>query len=498
MAVISNLVPNLQNAANGNTTGFFNFNNTPQQTSTAAFPFSGRTANTPTNIAYGGSPTVPTGGPTNTQPAMTFQVPQSIPSTIANPNAGGTQYSGFNMLNGQPISATNPQATAAQLAANAASQNQQQQQTQTQNNGTSGVATNIFPGLASTVANTQPYTATSNAVGGLSSIAGGQPTVGSTNLNSLYGAQNTLGSIANLQTPAVTNAQTDYNQFAQSNPYMLAAQSNPNVAADVASGRTALLGQTFASELAAKQQAVQNALTGQGQQITAAEQQGGLGATGQGQQITAGQAAGQLANTAQANQIGAQTAALGAIQPQLGAYGQTYYQPTLAGTNQGGIGGVTGPVASGIAQGEANAGQTYAQNQALIGKALAQYPGLQNEITQSNFNANPGTYVNALTNWAKNGTSDPSIPEITNALNDIAGSLGGVLGVPSSAGSDLRTTLAQGIVSSLQQGSSIIDALQFAMQQATAGNQGYLQGATGAARNAQSTNTTTNGVYSQI
>lgn len=130
-----------------------------------------------------------------------------------------------------------------------------------------------------------------------------------------------LTDISNNQTPAVTQAQGDYNSFAQSSPYMLAAQYNPNVAADVASGRSAILGQTFSQELAAKQAAVNNALQGQGQQITAANEAGSQALTGQGQQITAGTNAGNLGVNQQQIQNQASQTLLGTPGGSLSTYG---------------------------------------------------------------------------------------------------------------------------------------------------------------------------------
>lgn len=109
-------------------------------------------------------------------------------------------------------------------------------------------------------------------------------------------SQSGLQGIAEGQTPQVVKAQEDYNKFAQQNPYMIAAQSNPNVAADIASGRSALLGQTFGDVLQAKQAAVTNALGGQGQQITAGTNAGNLAQGQQNEQITAAQNVGNLAS----------------------------------------------------------------------------------------------------------------------------------------------------------------------------------------------------------
>lgn len=135
-----------------------------------------------------------------------------------------------------------------------------------------------------------PYT---EAVSGLQGIASGKNTE-DYNYKTYKKANQTLQNISENQTPEVKAYQDDYNKFAQENPYMIAAQHNPNVAADIASGRSALLGQTFAQVGAAKQQAVTNSLTGQQQQINAANEVADQALTGQGQQITAGQQAGNL------------------------------------------------------------------------------------------------------------------------------------------------------------------------------------------------------------
>lgn len=132
-----------------------------------------------------------------------------------------------------------------------------------------------------------------SSVGGLQGIASGKNT-DDYNQKTYRKANSTLQGFANNQTPAVIKAEEDYNKFSQQNPYMLAAQHNPNVAADIASGRSSLLGQTFAAESAAKQAAVSNALTGQQQQIGAANEVADQALTGQGQQVTAGQQAGAL------------------------------------------------------------------------------------------------------------------------------------------------------------------------------------------------------------
>ncbi len=140
--------------------------------------------------------------------------------------------------------------------------------------------------------------------------------------------------------PDVVAAEKSYNDFSQTAPYMKAAQYNPSVAADIASGRGQVLGQTFAAEQAAKAQAVQNALTEQGQQITAGNEAGALAGTAQGQQITAGTNAGTLGIGQQNAQTSALQNAGNLTQPSPAGYGQTVFNPAT-GTYTGGSAGVS-------------------------------------------------------------------------------------------------------------------------------------------------------------
>ena len=154
------------------------------------------------------------------------------------------------------------------------------------------------------------------------------------------GYQSTLGNISQNQTPAVTNAQNEYNTFSKASPMLLAdVANNPNVAAEVSVGRGAQLGQTLAGEQAALGQNVANALQGQGQQITAANEAGGLANTAQGQGITAGSNILSGGLTGQGQGIQGQGAVVGAVAPQ--GYGLTTqpYNPISDTYGGGGSGG---------------------------------------------------------------------------------------------------------------------------------------------------------------
>ena len=123
------------------------------------------------------------------------------------------------------------------------------------------------------------------------------PTPASTAINGLYG-------IATNQTPEVLAAKQQYNTLAQQSPILQAELAgNPNIASEVASGRGQVLGQQLAGQLQGAAQNVQNALTGESQQITAGNNAGNIALGGQSQQITAAQQAGQQALSLQSNQI---------------------------------------------------------------------------------------------------------------------------------------------------------------------------------------------------
>lgn len=265
-----------------------------------------------------------------------------------------------------------------------------------------------------------------------------------------------------------------------------AGVENQAIPLEFQQGQQQVLARQFAGQEAAAQSGVSNALQAQGQQFGAAQAQAGRGAT-------QAQAAYQGAQQQAGRFTGAQEAVLGAVAPQGYAPTTTPYQP---GTNTfGGMAaGPGGATTAGIIQGQAQAGQMYAMNSAVLGKVNAELPGLKQAMKDDNFNPSNITYLNQIGQWAKGTLSDSSIPKVQGSLNNIVSALSGVLGVPSSAGSDFRIQFAGSIVNSLQKGSSIDDAITFAVNQATASNQGYLQGAQGALGGATGTGT----VQSQV
>lgn len=273
---------------------------------------------------YGGSTGINT-----TTPSVGAKAKSPMSNIQANPTTISPKYA----ASPQPSLGGNI-ATTAQATQLASGQTAPSQPTQ-------GITQGATPSLTTPVApiNTSSTSNSANSgligsfpslVSSLSSSGNGSPQNAQTaqtglisqsnSLNPANGSIQGLSGIAQNQTPAVTAAEDDYNKFAQSNPYMLAAQSNPNVASDVASGRSSLLGQTFASELSAKQAAISNALAGQGQQITAGTNAGNLGLTGQAQQIGALGNAGDQALTGESQRIGALGNATSLAAPHFNGY----------------------------------------------------------------------------------------------------------------------------------------------------------------------------------
>ena len=159
-----------------------------------------------------------------------------------------------------------------------------------------------FPTAVGALLNTQNTPnnqATGNAIGAMQGLAQ-NPNSAATQ------AQGQLQNISQNGSPAVNQANTDLSNFQKQSPLLLSdTLNNPNVAAEVSSGRGAMLGQTLSAENQALSTAQQNALAQQGQQITAGNEAGNLGISNENQQLTGQQNAGQLAQTAQGNTQGA-------------------------------------------------------------------------------------------------------------------------------------------------------------------------------------------------
>lgn len=189
-----------------------------------------------------------------------------------------------------------------------------------------------------------PFANTVNAGVGASANSYGQ---GTSNVNSGTGmtmnavnnpnsniatAQNGLLDIAQNQTPEVKNAQGEFANFSKANPYLVGNVGN-NVAAEVASGRGQILGNELGKEQEALAQNVQNALQGQGQQITAGTAGGGQALTQQGNAITGGTNIASTGTTQQGAGITGLGTQAGLIKPEANA---SYFGSPLSGDVVGG------------------------------------------------------------------------------------------------------------------------------------------------------------------
>lgn len=211
-----------------------------------------------------------------------------VPQGVANFKAGvPSTYNGSAAPTNQPINTSAP----TQPQTNpAGAPGQPVTPIQPQTNSTNNGYVNSSGGYTNATGNPQ----VNNANTTFPSSPGQQPTTNSNNpfTNSLntqqtYSsgqgtpavntAQGTLQGIASNQTPQVQQAQQQYNDFAKASPFLLSdVRNNPNVAADVSVGRGQALGQTLSGEQSALAQGVTNALSGESQQIGAAQGAGNV------------------------------------------------------------------------------------------------------------------------------------------------------------------------------------------------------------------------------
>ena len=243
------------------------------------------------------------------------------------------------------------------------------------------------------LSNTQPTTGTTNAITSSQGIANGNPQnqQGQNYANNINSSQGLLGQFAQNQTPAVTQAENAYSKFVgTTDPNAAASQAALASPESIALGRSQQLGDRLASTAQGLGSAYQAAVQGEAQQINSAQQQGNQAIQGQKNQLTGANQAGNLSNTAQSNQIGAQNDAGTLTQPQLGQYGQAYYNPQTGQMTNGSAngGGALNPInninsiAQQIISGQISPSQGYA-----MGGSVANFQGALNAAIQQ---AQPG------------------------------------------------------------------------------------------------------------
>lgn len=186
--------------------------------------------------------------------------------------------------------------------------------------------------------------------------------------------------------------------------------------------------------------------------------------SGQGQQITAAQQGGAL------------------TQPQLAATGQqAYYNPL---TQQQAPGGNT-PFGGGQVQGDVALGQQYAQNVSANNQAKAIKSSVQTYLAQ-NPTLNPSLFpdVNTALQFLNGKVSNPQYQVLSNQLQEYINTLAPILGVGGDT-TNLKTQIANGFINAKASGQSISQVLDGIEQLANAklaaqqGGSGSTGGATG-------------------
>jgi hypothetical protein len=184
-------------------------------------------------------------------------------------------------------------------------------------------------------------------------------------------SQQGLQSIANNQTPQVTQAYNNLANFETQNPLIQSAQASLPMAALISSGR----GQILGNQLSGEQQGLANAY--------------GQAVQGEGQQITAGSNAGQIAQNQQNEQISAANNAAGLTQPQAGA---SYFgSPVTGGVVGQGAGLVSTAVnqATQLVQNGADPQTVLAQLTSAYGAGSPAVVAFQQSLLNKNSGYNP-------------------------------------------------------------------------------------------------------------
>lgn len=410
--------------------------------------------------------------PTSVPTSQSSLTQSSTPSSISTPNAfGGTSgvSTGSGLLSSIPQTSTtnggtnsipNPYAGLSSDALLAKAQGLLAPNT-TQT-GSVGATTSPNPPTAG------PYTQPSSS-GLYGTIVGSQANTGQQAINegntNYENADKNLNNIAVNGTPQVDATNAALLNFKNQN-----AKTQADIAGDrdynsgTAAGRGAIIANRYASELPGYIQNVQNALTGQGQQITAGSNllSGGLTSENQG--------------------IGALNNAQGGAAP-INEYGAAVSPVTgLPISPAGALSGIA--TQGGVIAGQQNVGSTYAQNSATLGKVTPMAANLDSLINANGINPSDLTYANGAINWAKANAGSPAqqqaITEFNGQLNDIVGSLSSVLGAYGGNPTDMKLALSQSIINGLQNGQSIQNTMQYFIEQAGQANQAYLSGGEGA------------------
>lgn len=318
------------------------------------------------------------------------------------------------------------------------------------------------------------------------------------------GLVDSLASTADRSSPEYQAAQSQYNDANQKLADLKNASANNQF---VGAG-------TNIAEYAGTQGLLANRLANQEQALTG--------------EMSAAQAAAQVATGQQGTQQSGLAAAGTLAQPQVGQYGQTYYNPLSGGTSSGSVGvspsdpfygtlqtyaqalannqggtipaSVTGnPVlnaqvlqmakainpnfnyntAQGIAQGEQQVGSTSGAIQSQQQQQVAQYKSalqqgqnLQSQLTNliTTFGLNPSDVnrVNSTLQAIASNTSSAQYKQLSNYVNDVANTYAQILTPPGGSATDTTRSIAASMLDATASGTSLIQVMQGLDNQAEA------------------------------
>jgi hypothetical protein len=449
------------------TTGGYNNNagapSTPASTGTVQGANNGTKSNGTTSLpnggvtAGGGSYAGPASSNPNGIPAASTSTPapvQNLGYGNSTPNAavvgGGTQgaqnytsaaqQNTANINNGTPAPNATPNVVYAGNNQFTYGAGGSPVQTQTDPSQTYGTGLNTQINYANGPGNSNVNTAVSGLQGQASNTPQSQ-------------AQGYLQGVAQNGTPAVNQANQALSSFTQGGGKLLnEIQSDPGLASAVSSGIAGNVAQQLGTTQGALATQAQNALTGQSNQIGAAENAGGLANTNQSNQITAGTSAGTTAQNQQSEQIGAAGTATGQAAPQGGV---NYYSSP---TNPNSVIGATGGTGNNITDALQRAGQysatqsganTYYTNDQQISGAQNQADSIGGLITNSGLNpltlnlGNAG--IQTLQNQMSNSdyaTLQAGLSSIESTIKSITGQSVDLAQLASQNGQSLQTTIS--------------------------------------------------------
>ena len=402
------------------TTGNTSTNNSGTQTSLTSLPNGGQTT---AQGGYAGSPS------TNPNFTASTPTPPVVNQGYGN-SVGGINSGGAGVTQAPGGTTATPDYAAGQGYTGAAPQG-------------------VYGQAIANLGNTQTPAVTNQATSNLNSQATGANPA-QTNIN-------TLTDTGLYGTPAVNQANQNLSNFQQGGGKLLnEIQSDSGLAAGVSSGIAAGVGQQLGTTEQALSTAAQNALTGQGQQISSANAAGGQQLTGQQQQITAANNAGNIANTAQSNQITGQYNAGSLTNPASLNVQVPYSNQYISSLNGQPVGGGAAGTLPSSAQSFVNSLAQQVQSGAMTRSdaesRLTAYgqPGLQalNSALGSNFNTNAS---NASAQTTATGQQIQTAATATNNALDTLGNLFNQLPGIQTGGIPATDAIANWVASSLGQ-----------------------------------------------